>query len=410
MEKNSPTTTVDQPQQIGHPIFRTRRKVSQAGLRLRVSERKPFLFLVDVFLINSALLVALLICTDSITSFKDILSTSKWFFTLTFIWCLSAVFFDCYDLALAASTRHSLRNSSPAVLVTLLIYTFTPILTPPLQSRGLLFIFSSLAISGIILWRLTYAKLFVQPQFVQRSIVVGAGKPARELAEALESGLNDGNPFHGTGYQILSFVDDDPKYTGTKIKNIAVIAGLNNLTSLVQALEIDEIILAKDFYQPSETYIFDELLHCRELGLRLTSMPILYERLLGRIPVEHIGQQDLYMILPMKEVATARLYKIIKRVIEIGIASLGILIMCLLIPFIALINALTSPGPLFYRQTRVGLGGCTFEMFKFRSMIPGAEQVTGAVWANATDNRITSIGRFLRRTRIDEIPQFLTII
>ena len=208
----------------------------------------------------------------------------------------------------------------------------------------------------------------------------------------------------------MSFVDNDPEYSSTKIKNIPVIIGLNKLTALVQSLEVDEIILAKDFSQTTEASVFDELLRCRELGLRLTSMPILYERLLGRVPIDHIGQQDLYMVLPMEEVPTARIYKTIKRGLEILVACLGILVMCLFIPFIFLINAFTSPGPLFYRQLRVGLGGKTFEMLKFRSMDPKAEQLTGAVWASKSDERITPVGRFIRRTRIDEIPQFINIL
>ena len=183
MEKNNSTS--NKPNKVAHEVFRKRRKVSQAGLRLRVSERKPLLFLVDLSIINLALMIALAISTDFVISPKVILLTSRWFLILTGVWYLTAIFFDCYNLALAASTLDSLRNSNFATIATILIYTFIPFLTPPLQSRGLLLIFSGLAVSGIALWRLTYAKIFVQPQFVQRSIIVGAGKNSSRFSNRL---------------------------------------------------------------------------------------------------------------------------------------------------------------------------------------------------------------------------------
>jgi lipopolysaccharide/colanic/teichoic acid biosynthesis glycosyltransferase len=95
---------------------------------------------------------------------------------------------------------------------------------------------------------------------------------------------------------------------------------------------------------------------------------------------------------------------------DIVAGALGLAAMGVCVPFVAAFNALACPGPLFYRQTRVGWGGREFEMLKFRSMIPDAEAAEGAVWACAGDARVTPIGRFMRKTRLDELPQMWNVL
>jgi lipopolysaccharide/colanic/teichoic acid biosynthesis glycosyltransferase len=106
-----------------------------------------------------------------------------------------------------------------------------------------------------------------------------------------------------------------------------------------------------------------------------------------------------------------RLYAAVKRITDVLLALLGLFGLALIIPGVALVNALTSPGPLFYRQRRVGKGGRSFVLTKFRSMVPDAEKLTGAVWsAGEQDPRITLAGRWLRKTRLDEVPQMINVL
>jgi len=112
----------------------------------------------------------------------------------------------------------------------------------------------------------------------------------------------------------------------------------------------------------------------------------------------------------MDESAGDRLYRIAKRGIDIIAAVVGLLVMGLISPIIAVANRVTSPGPLFYRQERVGQGGRIFNILKFRTMVPDAEKITGAVWADERDPRITWMGRILRPTRLDELPQFINVL
>jgi exopolysaccharide biosynthesis polyprenyl glycosylphosphotransferase len=385
------------------------RRISLPSLRLRTSERKLLLWVADALAINGALLLALLLRTEFIASVRDVLALGKWFVTLSLVWLACALFFGCYSLARATSTFHSVRSSGLAALVTTLVYILVPWFTPPLHSRSLILIFGALGVGSIVAWRVTYAQLFVQPRFEQRALVVGAGRAGQRLIAALRTASTEDNPFRCAGYRLIGFVDDNPDYVGTEVEGVPVLGGGETLVSLAQELKVDMVILAITHHHAITDDLFDALLRCRELGLQVTTMSVLYERLLGRVPVEHVGR-DLYMVVPREETAAERLYRVAKRGLDILSALVGLPVLGLLLPLVALGNALTSPGPLFFRQRRVGKGGRSFDMFKLRSMVPGAEQGTGAVWACRDDDRITLLGRILRRARLDELPQFINIL
>src|SRR5512136_1227421 len=145
------------------------------------------------------------------------------------------------------------------------------------------------------------------------------------------------------------------------------------------------------------------------MGVQLSSYDAIYERLTARVPMSH-AQYDTRMLLGLSDTPTARLYQAAKRLMDIAFALAGLAVMSLLAPVVALGNLLWSPGPLFYRQQRVGQGGRPFGMLKFRTMRRDAELETGAVWSQAGDPRVTALGRWLRRTRLDELPQVLNVL
>jgi len=150
-------------------------------------------------------------------------------------------------------------------------------------------------------------------------------------------------------------------------------------------------------------------LACRELGTGLNTMASVYEGLLGRVPVEHLGR-DLSAILRDESTPTERLYRAIKRAVDLACSVFGLLVAAFMAPLVALGNAIWCPGPLLYRQVRVGRNGRLFTILKFRTMRPDAEQATGAVWTAPDDPRVTSVGRVLRKTRLDELPQFYNVL
>jgi len=384
-------------------------RIRLPSLGLRISERRLLLAIMDTALLNGSLMTALILWSDFIVSGPNLRWAWRWFVTLTAVWFACSLFFDCYNLARSASTTDSLRNTLLATTGTLLIYTLTPYLTPPLESRGFIFIFGGLAIIALTSWRLAYAKLFVQPWFGRRALVVGAGAAGQRLAQVLREAEGEPNPFRGTGYELVGFVDDDPQLADGTLEGVPVLGRGTDLVSLLDALQVDEIVLAITHRHSISAHLFDALLHCQEHGTPITTMALLYERLLGRVPIEHVGR-DLHLVLPMQDTASGRLYLAAKRMGDLVIALVGVAPVALLIPIAALINAVSSPGPLFYRQTRVGLGGRRFEMLKFRTMVPEAEATGSPVWASSSDPRVTPLGRALRPMRIDELPQLINIL
>ncbi|MEZ4770834.1 MAG: sugar transferase [Caldilineales bacterium] len=390
-------------------IAAERRRFAVPRLRLRTSERKIVLWLVDVAIINAALAIAWLLAAESGFTLQNITSPYKWYLTLTLVWCINAFVFDLYNLARSASTTNIVRNVTLAGTSTVLIYTLIPWFTPPLQSRVLLFVFAGLVLGGLILWRTMYAQVFIQPQFRQRALIVGAGWAGRTLVNALSNVKDDANPFRGTGYELVGFIDDDRTLAGAEIEGVQVLGGREVLAPMAAALNIDEVILAITQRHAIADDLFDELLRCREQGIHVTSMSSVYENLTGRVPVQHVGR-DLYLALPSGDRPSERVYFGVKRLIDIAMALLGLVVLGIVAIGVVIANRLKSPGPLFYRQERVGKAGRSFWVYKFRSMIPDAEARTGAVWAAANDDRITPVGRFLRKTRLDELPQFINVL
>ena len=128
----------------------------------------------------------------------------------------------------------------------------------------------------------------------------------------------------------------------------------------------------------------------------------------GRVPVEQADENPT-LILPTTRPTTMRLYLMMRRIFDLLIVFLSLPLLIILMPLIWLANYLTSPGDLFYQQERVGQGGQPFEIIKFRTMIMDAEKQTGAVWASEKDPRITPVGRILRQTHLDELPQLWNV-
>ncbi len=388
-------------------------RIALPGLGLRASERLLMLGLVDFLLLAAALIIAVKTRTDWLDAPGAVLANWRWFAVLAALWWIVAQVAEAYDLARAASAPNSILSAAPAAAVTALVYQWIPLLTPPLASRKLSLTFGLMAMGLIALWRGLYAVLFVQPAFQQRVLVLGAGWAGRALAEALSRADDQRapNPYRGTGATIVGFVDDasQPAEAQT-VAGVPIVGASADLLRLARELAVDEVVLAITDRSAISQATFEALLACREQGYHVTTMPALYEQLLGRVAVEHVGR-NLNAVLPTDERGPAeRLFRIFKRGVDLFAGTIGLLPLAITIPVVALGNALSSRGPLFYSQVRVGKGGCHFRVIKYRTMRPDAERSTGAVWADTADPRITPIGHWLRRARIDELPQVLNVL
>jgi exopolysaccharide biosynthesis polyprenyl glycosylphosphotransferase len=401
------------PAAPGRPARKWLPRPAAKGIGLRASERVLILMLVDLVVVVGALLLAIKTGADWLDPPGAIWALWRWWVTLAVLWWLMANLLECYELPRAASAPHSIISVTVAASLTVLIYTFIPVITPPLASRRLVLIFTLLATGGLALWRGLYAVLFAQPNFYQRALVLGAGSAGQYLADALArvAPTSSANPLRGTGYQIVGFLDDDPaKQAEGAVAGLPVLGGSADLLRLARELAPDEVVLAITHRHTMSQEAFDALLACRELGFPVTTMPALYERLLGRVPVEHVGR-NLNAVLPVDDRgAIERVYWLIKRLSDVVVGLLGLIVVALVIPFVAIANALCCPGPLFYRQVRVGRGTQPFTVIKFRTMKPHAERDVGAVWAGDKDKRVTPVGWLLRKSRLDELPQVINVL
>jgi exopolysaccharide biosynthesis polyprenyl glycosylphosphotransferase len=362
------------------------------------------LLFVDIIATLGGVLVALWLWTlraDRSFSKAYLVSQAHWFLILGLFWFVVAVINDFYSLETTVNLRATLyallRISALLLVVYLAIYFFSPPQRLP-RAVVLFFSFSSFLLVG--LWRTLYFLIFSRTPFRQRALIVGAGWAGQTIAQILKENLD-------STYELVGFVDDDLRKQEPLIEAPPVLGNRRDLIPLVKERDISALILAITHEIHDE--LFKALMGCLERGVEIIPMPLLYEELTGRVPVQHIGD-NWYVAMPLNHQGAGVLYPALKRVMDILLASLGLFLLGLALPFIALAIYLDSPGPIFYTQKRVGKMGKIFQTYKFRSMVPEAEKEGKALWAEKRDPRVTRVGRLLRATHVDEFPQFLNIL
>ncbi|HTW79582.1 MAG TPA: TIGR03013 family XrtA/PEP-CTERM system glycosyltransferase [Terracidiphilus sp.] len=244
---------------------------------------------------------------------------------------------------------------------------------------------------ALVAWRRAYEWIIGLSWFRERVYVLGAGERAREVVQTLRSRRDAG----------MEVVNEEN--AGDLINELARFAGRRRDRSSAKQ-SIDRIIVAMEDRRGSMPV--RELLILRLKGIRIEDAGSLMERLTGRLPLEGLNPSSLIFSDGFNARASLQIQR---RLLSIGIASIGLLLCAPFLPLIILAVRMSSPGPIFFSQTRVGRGGRDFVLRKFRTMWQDAE-VNGAVWATNNDPRVTPLGRFMRKTRLDEIPQLWNVL
>jgi len=323
-----------------------------------------------------------------------------WFYLLPLVWLLLMV--ESYDPHSAANWKKTLRGIAVAPIVGLLVYSllFTINLDPnslPRIAVGAFLVIASILTLG---WRAIYIRLYTSSGLMRRVLIVGAGKAGHSLA-GVYSKLNP-PPFNLMGY-----IDDDPRKQGKLIQGFRVFGSSEKLLDIIDDMNISDIVVAINGEIKGET--FQTILDAQERGLEVTRMPIMYEELTQRVPVEHL-ESDWVIRSFVDQVRVSGTYELSKRLMDVLGAVFGCLIFAFVFPFVSLAILLESGFPIFYSQTRLGKGGKVFRIFKFRTMKQDAEEDGIVKMAEENDPRVTRVGNFLRRTRLDETPQFLSVL
>jgi sugar transferase (PEP-CTERM system associated) len=266
--------------------------------------------------------------------------------------------------------------------------------------RGMFSLFVLFAWSGLLLWRLfllwTWGTLGT---FGDRVLILGTGVPAQKVAREMLKRAP-------IGYRVLGFLTEHEGEIGRSLGNPSVLGTLSDLPRLSESLEATLIVVAQE--DRRKRLPVDLLLRCRMAGVRVVEAANLFEVLSGRIPLRDLRPSWLIFSGGFRK---PRVLASLKRVVEAVIAAVALVFTAPLALLTALLVRLSSPGAVLYRQTRVGLDGKTFELLKWRTMGKDAEKLSGPVWASGeNDPRITKLGRFMRKTRLDEVPQLWNVL
>lgn len=371
---------------------------------LQLAERRLLLVSVDLLLVNAAVLIGLRLgAIRSHWPFGPafLVQNIGWFIALSLLWFLLAAASDLFNLRVASDAFSSLYATSKVALQVLAIYAFVFFFLPHgTLPRHVLAFFAAISLVFIFIWRWVYATLFSRSYFDRRVVVVGAGWAGRTIVQAIKDNQTP-------GYKVLGFIDDDPAKRDQVILGLPVLGTSEDLLTVIRDTAVSEVVLAVTHNMGSS--LLQAILNCQEEDIDVVPMHDLYEQITGRVAVEHIGP-DWYVRLPTSEWSSGHAYLWVRRLLDLVLALIGLLLAIPLFPLIGLAIYLSSGRPIFYEQDRVGQGGYIFRLLKFRSMIPDAEAEGKAVWASQEDPRVTRVGRILRRTRLDETPQLLNVL
>jgi len=308
---------------------------------------------------------------------------------------------DLYDLRTLSDRRDLLiglvRSLGAASVMLAILYYWVPNLV---IGRGVFALATVLIMTLVAGWRIAFEWLSLRGEPAERLLIVGTGTAAVTLARELFERRSE------LGVELVGFVDNDPARVGTSLVNPGVIGTVRDIPSIVRGRRVDRVVVS--LADARGKLNMDELLAMKlNQGVRFDHLASVYEQYTGKIAVENL--RPSWMIFSDGFKKSARL-EAVKRLLDIVLSLIGLTLAAPIMALVALVLRLTSPGPVLYSQTRVGKNSQPFTIYKFRSMRVDAEAVSGAVWSTQSDPRVTRVGRFLRRTRLDELPQLWNVL
>ena len=367
----------------------------------RLNKRTVLLLLAEAMLLFGGLIVAVYLRLGAADSEYELIERHGFYkAALATAFCLAAFYlYDLYDFIVMHDRRELVLRLVQALGLAWIALAIAFYALPQLMiGRSVSLIALPLALTLMVSWRLTIHWLLGHPQLGERILIVGSGDLAVDVArEALER--------PDAGFRIVGFVDDDPALLGKSLINPSVIGLTSELPALVQSEHIDRIVVA--IGDRRGQFPTQQLLRLSLSGnVSIEECASFYERLTGRVSLDMVRPSWLIFSgrgrqAPLNLIARSVLHRVaalVGAVLSLPIAMLT-----------AILIKVDSAGPVLYRQERVGKNGRPFVLMKFRSMRIDAEK-DGPVWAKSEDNRMTRVGRIIRKIRVDEIPQFWNIL
>lgn len=363
-------------------------------LHFEISERKLLLRIVDILVVIFAVL-SISYFTES-KYYTKFLISQAWMFVIAFYVLLFGTIFEIYNLRIAS---FSLKLAKPLLFTALFVFIafiLTPILTPtlPLKRIEILSLLIVILLS-ISFWRLIYIYFLASKRFSKQIILVCKAKDAARLSKDLKNSDPHIN--------VKKIIDVDKHSQELSELNLH----FSEIDVYLEQVFISEIVVADNCKQNC-IEIYNKLLEISDSGIPVKQYEDVYEDITHRIPL-HLKEKEFTKFFPYTKNNSNKLYVVFTRAFDVTLSIIGLLFLGLIIPLLYLFNFLWNRGPMFYKQERIGKSGKPFEIVKLRSMVVDAEK-NGAVFAQKHDTRVTSFGKFLRKTRLDEFPQFINVL
>ena len=369
------------------------------SLEFSIWERKILLLFIDSLILVASLFIYYKIANSDLTVSNFLTQNSSGILYGLILFGILSNIFNLYNLEFVKTTRKILPLVFFIGILFSIIFIFTPIITPSLPGKRLIIIgFVFFFTAALALWRLFYVYIIHTPTFFKNLVVLVSDDYNKDFLSGMRQRI-EGNGNYG--YRIQHFLSI-PKETENK-ETFA-----NKFDKIITSNKIDTIIILDKNHKNISAGLNKVLIKSIQRGINVQTYLKLYEELLEAIPLK-LAIREFYSIFPISRSNANYFYKLWHRVVDIVSAVFGLCITMLLIPIIAVINLFVNKGPLFYAQLRVGKGGKEYKMTKFRSMVVDAER-QGAIMSAKGDARITKFGKILRKTRIDELPQFLAVL
>ncbi len=247
-------------------------------------------------------------------------------------------------------------------------------------------------------WRLVLAEVLSLPRFRRQAVIVGVNAAGETVVKELRSAKHP-------SANVLGYISENIEERAPQ-DGLPILGGRSMLRFLARNDMIDMIIMALDY--KANPALFQEAFESSQLGISVVPMAVFYEGTSGKIPLDHIGDQ-WYVALQTERIISP-LYLCWRKAMDLTFGACGLLLLCLVLPVLAPLIYLDSPGSIFYSQERAGYRGRTFRILKFRSMSTDAGHNGRAAWVTRGDARVTRVGQLLRATHLDELPQVLNIL
>jgi sugar transferase (PEP-CTERM system associated) len=315
--------------------------------------------------------------------------------------CQTCLYYaELYDLRVVADRRELLVRLLRALGAASLVLGFAYFWLPDLIiGRGVFLIASGLVMTIVVAWRVLFdwASIKVGPS--ERLLLVGTGPASVALAREIHERRSE------LGVEIAGFVDSSASQVGDPVFNPSVIGVIEDIPAIVAREKVDRVVVSLG--DARGKLPMDRLLEMKLSGVTFDHLASVYEEYTGKIAIENLRPSWLIFSAGF---AKPGALAAAKRIADVALAAVGLVLAAPVMGVVALVVRLTSPGPALYHQTRVGQHNAVFTVHKFRSMRQDAEAKTGAVWATANDHRVTPVGRFLRKVRLDELPQLWNVL